>query len=108
MRVRSSAIAGMYQKSTLSFHPVCGHCLSSRSVLKKWLENEKQEGLKSYTALQWHRILLSWLSLKLSGHVTVVETRDKTEWRHPCMAATKIWHSTQARMQSRATMVALS
>ena len=40
-RVRSAAIAEMYQKSTLSIHPVCGRRLSSCQELKNWLENAK-------------------------------------------------------------------
>ena len=63
-RVRSDSIAGEHQKSSLSFHPVFGCCLSHCSVLKYWFENEKQEVQKSYTSLLWHQILLSCFSLK--------------------------------------------
>ena len=38
----------MYQKSWLSINLVFGCCLSSCSVLKYWLENEKQEVQNSY------------------------------------------------------------
>ena len=34
-KIRCHCIAGMYEKSTLSFHLVCGRHLSSCSVLKK-------------------------------------------------------------------------
>ena len=64
MRVISGAIAGMYRKSAVYFHPVCWCRLSSCSGLKNWLENAKQGMRKS---LQWHPILLSCFSIKSSG-----------------------------------------
>ena len=68
------------KKSSLSFHPVCGRILSLCSVLKYWLENEKQEVQKYYTSQQWHQILLSCYSLKSSDGNTTEEW-ESGGWR---------------------------
>ena len=46
-----------------SSEQVCGHCLSSCTVLKYWLENEKQEVGKPYATQQSAEMLLSPLRL---------------------------------------------
>ena len=79
-RVRPDAIAGMYQKSALSFHPVCGCRLSSCSVLKNWLENVKQEVRKFDTSLQWHQISLSCFSLISSAFQPLAKSEIRLLW----------------------------
>ena len=67
-RVGFPDIVWIHKKSV----QVCGCCLSSCSVLKYWLENEKQDIRHLYTSQQYLRILLSCLRARNSDEYSFI------------------------------------